>query len=92
MTITQTITKSAVRVINSDAVKDHVDADAVAPAVARIEEFHRVFDSHIKLSAFWAAFVLWAVALAVSTDTRYLYLAFATSYFGGNPLLLRLPS
>jgi hypothetical protein len=73
--------------VNNEEVEDPVDAYAVALKMTRVEAFHQVFDSPIKLSAFWAAFVLRAVALAVSTNTTYLYLAFATSYFEGNPLL-----
>jgi hypothetical protein len=67
--------------VNNEEVEDPVDAYAVALKMTRVEAFHQVFDSPIKLSAFWAAFVLRAVALAVSTNTTYLYLAFATSYF-----------
>ena len=36
---------------------------------------------------FWAAFIIWTIALALSSDTTNLYLAFATSHFNQNPLL-----
>jgi MFS family permease len=46
-----------------------------------------VYDTRRKRVAFWAAFLTFTVALAIASDTTYLYLSFATSFFAQNSLL-----
>lgn len=54
--------------------------------VAAMDHFRRHAESK-RRNTFWACFVLFTIALALSGDTTYLYLAFATSSFTANTLL-----
>lgn len=57
-----------------------------SPAVTRIDSFRRSLGTRSQLRLFLLAMLIWTIALAISSDTTFLYLAFATSYFGSNPL------
>ena len=60
--------------------------DPVA-GVAAMEAFRDEGTPRSRSYVFWGAFVLFTVSLALSNDTTYLYLAFATSNFASNPIL-----
>ena len=46
-----------------------------------------VYNTRRKKWAFWTGFLIFSVALAIATDTTFLYLSFATSSFSQNTLL-----
>ena len=66
---------------------DGVAAEPSTSDVARSDALKDMFKTRTKLWTFWGAFGLWTVVMNLSASTTYLYLAFATSYFGSNPKL-----
>lgn len=64
-----------------------VNTEFAPVGVNRVESFYAVFNNRWRLTAFWVAFMIFFCAYALSADTTYVYLAFATSAFEEHSLI-----